>query len=269
MEIKELLDSGRLDEAVEGLNQRVKSNPTDNRLRVSLFELLCFQGAFERAAKQLNVISTQAGKIETEAAVQLYHNMIAAEGIRHQVFNDTALPKFFLPPPGYVDRYVVVVKKIVERAENLADLVAEAEEAFPALKGQLDDRGFEGFRDGDDRIAPILEVIQGSSYLWLPFEQIKRLEITKPQKLRDLIWTHATLETTDKVEGDVFLPVLYPGTALQKDPQVRLGRMTQWLSLDDKLVYGVGQKTFLVDDREVSLLDIGSLEFESGQELPS
>ena len=56
--------------------------------------------------------------------------------------------------------------------------------------------------------------------------------------------------------------MLYAGSELEVDDKVRLGRMTEWLDLGAGLVGGVGQKTFLVDDREVSILEVGELEFE-------
>jgi len=76
------------------------------------------------------------------------------------------------------------------------------------------------------------------------------------------LWVPASLEIEDGPVGDVFLPVLYAGSELEADDQVRLGRITEWVDLGAGLTGGVGQKTFLVDDREVSILEIGELEFE-------
>ena len=66
----------------------------------------------------------------------------------------------------------------------------------------------------------------------------------------------------DAPVGEVFLPVIYAGSELESDDKVRLGRVTEWVDLGGGLAGGVGQKTFLVDDREVSILELGELEFE-------
>ena len=47
MNAKQLLDEGRLGPAIDQLGQEVKAQPSDPRLRTSLFELLCFAGDWD------------------------------------------------------------------------------------------------------------------------------------------------------------------------------------------------------------------------------
>jgi type VI secretion system protein ImpE len=121
---------------------------------------------------------------------------------------------------------------------------------------------FASFRDSDDRTAGILEVLLRDSYVWLPFERIRKIVVPQPKHLRDLLWTPVSIETEDGAAGEAFLPVLYSGSESNADDKVRLGRITEWLDLGAGLAGGLGQKTFLVDDREVSILEIGELAFE-------
>ncbi len=208
MTAKELLTAGQLDEAVRTLTQEVKARPADTSLRIFLFELLCFQGDFDRAVKQLDVIAAQGNVMDTALAVQIYRDLIAAERMRQQVFHDGALPQFFLSPPPYADRYVVLVKKMAQAPGDAVSLLAEAEEQFPATAGRFGDRAFSSFRDADDRLGPVLEVFHEGKYLWLPHAQIRRLQVTQPKSLRDTIWAHAKIETDEGSVGDVFLPAL-------------------------------------------------------------
>jgi type VI secretion system protein ImpE len=259
---KELLEVGRLDEAVQELTNQVKARPGDTSLRVFLFELLCFEGAFDRAAKQLDVIASQGDGLNTELAVQVYRDLIAAERVRQQVFHNGALPKFFLSPPSYADQYVMLVKKMAQAPKEAVNLLPAAEEQFPAMAGRLGDRPFSSFRDADDRVAPILEVFHSGSYLWLPLEQIKSLQVSEPHSLRDLVWVHARVETYEESVGDVFVPALYVDTHAHRNDQVRLGRLTEWQAVEDQLVYGAGQRVFLVDDHETSLLELRDVQFD-------
>src|SRR5262245_54915497 len=55
MHAKELLDAGHLTAAIEQLTQEVRAHPTDVRQRIFLFELLCFTGDYQRAARPLDV----------------------------------------------------------------------------------------------------------------------------------------------------------------------------------------------------------------------
>src|SRR5690349_1726045 len=98
---KELLDSNQLVAAIEKLTKDVKAKPTDTRQRIFLFELLCFAGEWERAEKQLAVISQQSA--QAEIGIQTYLNNIKAERSRQRLMSDSLQPQFFSKPPAYVD----------------------------------------------------------------------------------------------------------------------------------------------------------------------
>lgn len=262
MTAKELLDVGRLDDAVRELTTQVKARPADTSLRVFLFELLCFAGEFDRAVRQLDVIAGQGTAVGTELAVQVYRELIAAEAVRQQFFHGDALPKFLLPPPAYIDRYVMLVKALARAPKDAVTMLPEAEEQFPAIAGRVGGREFSSLRDADDRVGPVLEAFHGATYLWLPLEQIRRIEVTAPKSLRDLAWAHARVETYEESVGDVFIPALYVDTARHADAQVRLGRMTQWDAVQDELVCGAGRRVFLIDDEEVSLFELADVQID-------
>jgi type VI secretion system protein ImpE len=259
---KELLDAGQLDEAIRELTGQVKARPSDTSLRVFLFELLAFAGEHERARKQLDVIAGQGGDVATGLAVQVYRDLLAAERVREQVFHGDALPKFLLPPPPHVDRYVMLVKALARAPREAAAMLSEAEEQCPAVTGRIGERAFTSLRDGDDRVAPVVEAFHGASYLWLPLDQIRSIEVTPPRTLRDLAWAHARIETYDESVGDVFVPALYVDSGRHADAQVRLGRMTEWQAVEDSLVCGAGRRVFLVDDEEVSLFELGEVRID-------
>ena len=256
MEIRELLNSGHLDQAIEELTRQVKSRPADVSLRVSLFELLCFAGALDRAGKQLEVIGTQGTGAIAEVALQIYRDLLAAERMRREVFHGTALPRFLLPPPPYIESHVLLVKKLQSAPGEALALLPAAEEEFPALQGRIGEQPFSSFRDADDRIGPILEVFHGPDYVWLPLEQIKQFQVSEPKSIRDLLWARVKVETYEQSVGDVVVPALYVDSYQHADEQVRLGRITGWEIVEDQLVHGAGQRVFLIDDREVPLLEL-------------
>ncbi len=260
MNAEELFRIGRLNEAVEELTKEVKSSPADPRLRSFLFELLCFQGQFERAAKQLSALPSLTGKVEAELGSLLYSNLLQAERTRQAFFRGSALPKFFKSPPEYVQGYVLLVSQIAKDPSRAEELLAKAEEATPDFSGKAGEAAFLGFRDADDRVGPIFEVFQGSDYLWLPMEEVRRIQVSEPKNLRDLMWINARIET-GWTHLDVFMPVLYPASAESAVEEVRLGRKTDWSLLNERLVTGMGQRVFLVDDEEIPLLQLRQAEF--------
>jgi type VI secretion system protein ImpE len=261
MGAKELLDQHHLSAAIAELNQDIKRHPTDLRLRTFLFELLCFAGDYERGQRQLDVIGHQ--NVDVGIGVEVYKSILRAEAARRQVFIEGIKPTFLSDPPEHVVFSLDAQNQLREgHAAEAKELYERAQRVRPEIRGRVKGHPFTSFRDSDDRLAGILEVIVRDSYIWLPFERIRKVVIPQPKHLRDLLWMPATLEIEGRPSGDVFLPVLYAGSEREVDDKVRLGRMTEWLDLGAGLAGGVGRKTFFVDDRDVSILEIGELEFE-------
>ena len=263
---KELFEAGKLDEAIEELLREVKADPSDGAKRTFLFELSCFAGDWERAERQLDVIGHQSAK--AELGVMVYRANINAEQERRRVFTEGVQPHFLREPPAYVDLHVAALNQLRQgqTAEARATL-DRAEEERPAIAGKFDGQDFEDFRDYDDRVGPVLELIVKDKYVWLPYEQISRMEISPPRQLRDMLWASARIEALDGTIGEVYVPSLYAGTSDSENDQVRLGRMTDWKELGDDLLSAVGQRLFLVDGEDRSLFEAKQVEFASSGQL--
>lgn len=263
---KALFDAGKLDQAIEELVRDVKANPSDVNNRTFLFELSCLAGDWPRAERQLDVIGHQSA--QAELGVMIYRANIKAEQERRRLFAEGIPPHFLREPPAYVDLHVAAIDQM--RQGQLAEArvtLDRAEEERPALAGEFNGKEFSDFRDYDDLVAPVLELIVKDRYVWLPFEQIKRMEIAPPKALRDLLWASARVEATDGTIGDVYAPSLYAGTSDNANDQVRLGRMTDWKQIGDGLFKSFGLRLFAFDGEEKSLFEAGAIEFNSAGEL--
>jgi type VI secretion system protein ImpE len=259
---KELLEAAKLNEAIEQVTSDVKANPVDTSRRTFLFELLCFAGQWERAEKQLDVIGHQSAQAELGAMI--YRANIKAENERRRLFAEGVQPHFLKEPPAYIDLHIAALNQV--RQGQLAEARAtldKAEEERPAISGKLNGQVFQDFRDYDDFVAPVLELIVKDKYVWLPFEQLKSLEILPPKQLRDLLWARARVEALDGTIGEVYVPGLYAGTSEHSDDQARLGRLTDWQKLSDDLYRTVGLRMFRVDDEDKTLFEVSSLQFNS------
>jgi type VI secretion system protein ImpE len=260
MKAKEFLDAGQLSAAIDQLNQGVRSHPTDSHLRTFLFELLCFTGDYPRAERQLDVLAQQEST--AEVGVQVYRNVLVAESARRRLFSEGLRPNFLFDPPPYVHLHLEAVNRLREGDSTEAGaLLEQSDSSRPPLKGRLEGQPFLDFRDGDDLLAPFLEVIVHNTYIWLPFEQIKHLTISVPKRLRDLLWIPATVESHLGPVGEVFLPVLYAGSSEHADDQVKLGRMTDWQAVAEGLAQGVGQHLFFIDGQDRGMLEVREIEF--------
>jgi type VI secretion system protein ImpE len=260
---KELFEAAKLDEAIEQVTNEVKADPVDTSRRTFLFELLCFAGEWERAEKQLDVIGHQSA--QAELGVMIYRANIKAEHERRRLFAEGVHPHFLKEPPAYVDLNITALNQL--RQGQLAEArstLDRAEEERPAISGKLDGQEFQDFRDYDEFIAPVLELIVKDKYVWMPFEQIKSIEISPPKQLRDVLWASARVEALDGTIGEVYVPGLYAGTSEYSDDQARLGRLTDWQKIGDDLYRTVGLRMFRVDDEDKTLFEVRSVEFKSG-----
>ena len=107
MNAKELLDANQLSAAILELNQAVKRHPTDPRIRTFLFELLCFDGAHERAARQLEVLGAQDEP--AEIGVEFYRKLLQADTALSACCSGGAGPAFMAPPSDHVtDRLTAI-----------------------------------------------------------------------------------------------------------------------------------------------------------------
>jgi type VI secretion system protein ImpE len=114
----------------------------------------------------------------------------------------------------------------------------------------------------DDLTSSFLEVITSTGkYFWVPLEKIQRLEFRPPRLTRDLIWRSAQIEVAGGPDGEVYIPVLYPTAPPESDPQLLLGRGTEWIGGKGAPVRGIGQRTFLVGDSDRPILELGELVF--------
>jgi type VI secretion system protein ImpE len=260
MQAKAQYDVGQLSAAIETVTRGVKGSPGDTQLRTFLFELLCFAGEWERADRQLDVIGHQG--TAAEIGVQVYRNCIKAERDRHRLISDGLAPHFLTEPLPYVDLHLDAVSYLrAGDTERLTETLQRAEEERPALAGLSGERIFQDFRDYDDLLGPVLELIVQDKYTWLPLDQIQTLTIDPPKQLRDLLWSPASITTPDK-DLRAFIPNLYVGSSMHPDDQVKLGRMTDWKQIGEDIYQGVGLRLFAVDGEEAAIFDIKSLSFD-------
>lgn len=258
---KELLAQGNVAAAVQEATQQVRDHPADLTARLTLFELLCLTGELDRAEKQLDVLEQQ--REQKDLGAQVYRNCLKAERERRRVFAEGIEPHFLGEPPAYVDLHLQAICLVREgKIGQARQMLDQAEEERPALPGRLNGTAFEDFRDYDDFVAPILELVVHDKYTWLPLEQLRQIEVTPPRQLRDMMWASARLLSLSGVEGEVMLPALYAGTSLHANDSVRLGRMTEWQKLGEELYRAVGLRVFLVDGQEHSLFEMGNIEFD-------
>ncbi|HTS28422.1 MAG TPA: type VI secretion system accessory protein TagJ [Bryobacteraceae bacterium] len=235
MTARELYQAGKLDEAVQALNGELRNHPDDSQRRTFLFELLCFAGNFDRAEKQLDILSQ--GSPEAMTGGLLYRAVLSADRSRREMFDKKEYP-------------------------TTGSDVHEP-------SGTLNGTPFQSISDSDPRIGPRLEVFAAGQYIWIPFEHIASLEMQAPKRLRDLLWAPVIVRTGPSFRGvelgEVLVPVLSPFSFRHADDAVRLGRASVWEEKDGEQI-PFGQKSLLVDGEDIPILELRHLEIASREE---
>lgn len=260
-----LYQQGRLADAIAALDGEVRARPADADRRGLLAEFLCVAGDLDRAEKQLDALAKFAP--DRAVGVSLLRQLVRAEQWRQQFRFEGRLPEFLAKPDARLEQRLRA--SVALRGDDLGEAAAllDAVEATRVpLAGSCDGAAFVDFRDLDDLVGDVLEVLTstGKCY-WIPLARVTRIEMRKPERPRDLIWRRALVNVADGPEGEVFLPAIYAARYGAGDDAFRLGRKTEWSEREAggraRPVLGRGLRTFLVGEETKTILELGTVEF--------
>jgi len=258
------LRDGDVVASLHQLKEQVKVDPANAKLRVFLFQLLSIQGEWNRALTQLNV----SGELDasTLAMVQTYREALQCEAYRAEVFSGKKPPHFFGKPEEWMALCVEALGHATQgRSQQAADLLARAYESAPATTGTINGEGFEWIADADSRLGPFLEAVISSTYYWVPFNRIHRIDIEEPEDLRDMVWAPAHFTWANGGEVVGLIPTRYPGTEFSEDPLIQLARKTEWLDQGDEQFFGLGQRILATDMNDYPILEVRDIVLQTDE----
>jgi len=253
------LRGGDVVNALKQLQQEVRAQPADAKLRTFLFQLLAAMGQWERALDQLNVAATLDPA--ALAMAQMYREALRCELLRAEVFAGKRSPMVLGKPEEWL---ALLIESMLTagrgQAGQAAKLRASAFEAAPASPGMIDGVAFEWIADADMRLGPVLEAILNGRYYWIPFGRIRRIDIEAPEDLRDMVWMPAHFEFANGGESVGLIPTRYPGSELSDDGAICLARKTLWQEVSSGVFHGLGQRVLATDGGEHPLMDVRRIE---------
>lgn len=255
----DLLRSGDLAGARAALVETVRAEPSNERARMFLFQLLAIAGEWDKARSQLTALATLSGEAQMLAAA--YGQSLEAEAQRAAAIAGTARARQHVASEWY--------EGVIDALEHLgAGRIAEAEAArdaafdeAPDTPGTIDGVEFDWIADADGRFGPGFEAIIGGRWALQPFDQVESIRSEGPRDLRDIVWYPAQIAFRNGQSVAAMLPARYPGSEQAGDPAERLGRMTGWHAVPWGEA-GSGQHLWsLSTGDEVGLLSVRSLAF--------
>lgn len=252
------LREGRVDAALADLQDAVRAQPGDAKLRVFLFQMLSVAGQWQRALNQLNVCAEMDPL--ALAMRETYRAGVECEVLREAVFTGKRSPMLFGEPEPWLAFLIEsLLREGAGEKEAAATLRSQAFDAAPATSGTLDGQPFEWIADADNRLGPVLEAIVNQRYYWIPFSRLEKVNFEPPEDLRDFVWTVANLQFTNGGQTPAIIPVRYTGSEKSPDGLIQLSRKTEWTDLGDGLFAGLGQRVFATDGGEFPILQCREL----------
>ena len=221
VQAEELLRQGKLDEALEHLQQQVRKDPSSSKHRVFLFQLLAVLGQWDRAITQLNV----AAELEplNLPMAQMCRGALNSEALREEIFGGNRSPVIFGEPPSWMG-LLIQSNQLLNQGhhEQAAELRGQAMEDAPAVTGKINDQPFEWLADADPRLGPSFEALINGRYYWVPLERVHSIQLETPSDLRDLVWLPAQIIWTNGGSSVALIPTRYPGSQASDDNQIKL-----------------------------------------------
>ncbi|WP_313667474.1 type VI secretion system accessory protein TagJ [Atlantibacter sp.] len=258
--LKALLTHTSLDTLLQETLSRVKSQADNVIKRELLFKLYCISGLWEKALLQLETIPLLDNEYQKQC--ELYKNLVFSELMREKVLageREAGVTEISPDADAWMAMLHQANQLFTQGKTEEADRVRnDAFDLAPAKGGTGEQIGdFQWIADGDGRLGPVCEFIHAGGYRWIAFSDIESIILTEPKGILDVVWKSAEVKVNGKTWFG-YMPARYP-VSNSCEQSLQLGFETHWRQVSDSFFIGSGQKMFITDAGEFSLLKTGSL----------
>ena len=240
-----LLRGGDLAGARHLLAEELRAHPGNFGARQFFWPLLALTGEWDKAEAQLRTLAGVQSSAMMLASV--YGQAITAERARERTMAGEIAPRSLVGSEPWVDALLDALAATTRGDADAALRREAALEIAPASAGTLDGEQFAWVADADPRFGPMLEVIIGADYGFIPFAAIRLIKATPVTELRDTVWRPVEITLAVGQSSLAFVPSRYPGSASASDPALVLGRATAWVAAADGAETGLGQRLLATD----------------------
>jgi type VI secretion system protein ImpE len=254
------LKDGNLEQALADSQQLVRKDLANVKYRIYLFQLYSVLGQWEKALTQLNVLADMDK--ETLPMVQTYSVALRCERLRKDIYSGLKTPQIFGEPQQWIALLVQALKLSADQQHKEAQLLRDqAFELAPATAGTINGQAFEWLADADARLGPVIEAIVNGQYYWIPFSKIQSILIDEPADLRDVVWMPVHFVWVNGGDAVGLIPTRYPDSENHQESAIKLARKTEWTKLNDETFIGFGQRLFITNNNDYSLMDVREITF--------
>lgn len=255
--IKEMLQEGRLSDAISHLEEVLKEDPLNVDYKSTLIELLCINGELERADKLLNNI-VQKNPDFLIGASNL-RQLIRAEQSRQDFLVGKSTPSIFSESDAHIESFMKLRLEMTQGEQSaISESALGLESARPEIKLSVNSTNTTEVRDLDDSLGGFVEIFgtDGKFYV-AQLSEIEFIHFQPVTSLLEQVWRKVELSIKNGPSGEAHIPMVY-GTS--KTDAEKLGRETDWNETAPEVMTGVGQKMWFVNDEAIPMTSIQKLE---------
>lgn len=278
LNINEFLKTNSFEQLIQATQQQIRQQPLELDLRFQLFAIYCLQQDWNKASKQIEFCSSKSK--DYLAAHALYSSLILGEHQRQRVF--------FNPTEKLTENLCLQflsqteLKPLLANQANLnlsdevADDIRESYfTEFIQLPGNTNLGSFEWITDSDTRLGANIEVFGKNGFRVIGLSNIQKIEILKPNKIMDLIWSPIRIYTNNSdIKNDLnsdsnylYMPSRYPFSPIENVEQLSkektkclISSMTCWTNVGRNGTHGFGLKNWLSNSCELPLFELLNLQ---------
>lgn len=262
MDTKLLFSSANLAGLHDQVAQDIRSNPQDFASRALFVQILCFEGAWERAEKQADALL----KLDPPSALfcTSVSQLLRAENKREAVLSGQAPAAWGCSPPVWAPLHSTALSAYaagdLEKGATHTMQILDALPAIPVDPGNGSTQPW--LLDGDARLAGVMELITNDTYHLIDQAQVQSLELAAPTHPIELLWPHIriTLRNGSPLIGR--MPGRYPLTPGEQDATLLMMRSTAWIPCGNHGLYlGSGQRCWNTETGLTPMLHTAKLLF--------
>lgn len=247
---------------VEDISAAIRAEPLLASHRLALARLKLVQGEYPKALQQLQLACQFDAGLEAEA--QLVRMLVRTEQTREAVLDGKILPDLLATAPAWLEKLIGALRENDE--QTAATMRQEALSEAPPSKGcygEPEPSPFEWIADGDERLGPVLEVILGGTYYWVPFDMVESLHIPAPKHAMELVWAPADLKLLGyPASSIVYIPARYIPPKEGCTDAFLMGTETVWQALPGGGWRGNGRRTWYIDGEPLGMFEAARLSFD-------
>jgi type VI secretion system protein ImpE len=255
------LKAGDLSAALAEIKNSIRKDPSNQDFRLLMFQILAVRGDWSSAKNQIDALMELSNK-ESEISL-VYQAVLSAELQREQVFLGNTAPTVMGEPPDWMPFQLQLLRHAMRNEWSAALKCQEKVEELNVLPvATLDGLSLDWIQDADSRFGPIVEAIIKDTYYWIPQSRLRKLSISPPETLRDLVWARGEATFENGGVMPLFIPVRYPLAGSTTDGE-KLARATRWSEPSENILIGAGQRQWMTSQGEdAGLLSTRTLGFE-------